>query len=511
VKIAADILRRSVIEPRTKRQPTVRLRVWPTSIDTRINTGAQVLLYASSSNATVAHNRDPLDYDRSAAAAQHPSVVNNSTAAIKAVIAASVWYDKPKHSHFAHLGIVLAPLWPQGHYPPAVFPTDPPMRLAKNDRLPGLDGLRGIAAILVVLGHHNADAGWTFWPVLHFVQYYLSASLAVALFFSLSSFLLTYLLVKEYDQNGSISFRGFFVRRILRIWPLYFVVLSTALLIVPADSWSWTIANLWRWLTFTSNWSLALNGIHGIDHSSSPLAVMWSIAVEEQFYLICPFVVNLMLRATFLARIFGVAAAAMAAVAYRCWSFVYLSGLQHSLPKGVIYYATPSYIDVFVIGGIGGWLVARKLHTIPRIPGAIVAALLVCAILAWRQTLLNDETPFYIICQPLAAIAFVAIILWLITNPRQHLVRTLNSRPLVVLGLLSYGIYLWHPISGAAYWYILSQWRDVLSLGAFNTIAVISFVGAGIGSAAIGYFLIERPMLNIARRDIIRHPPSVVT
>src|SRR5437868_4343951 len=90
-------------------------------------------------------------------------------------------------------------------------------RATRRARLPGLDALRGIAALCVVVAHFVPDPRWSLLPALRAFQEIFSGSLAVAYFFTLSAFLLTYLGVREYDRTGTISLSRFFVRRICRI------------------------------------------------------------------------------------------------------------------------------------------------------------------------------------------------------------------------------------------------------------------------------------------------------
>lgn len=120
------------------------------------------------------------------------------------------------------------------------------------------------------------------------------ANIGVLFFYTLSAFLLTYLAARESTEPGGFSVTRFWSRRCLRIWPLYFVVVAAALLqarsMEPRGvAWSWTIGRLPLFTFFLSNWSLAFNHIGGyVDRSTPELAVLWSIGVEEQFYLVYP-------------------------------------------------------------------------------------------------------------------------------------------------------------------------------------------------------------------------------
>src|SRR5215210_7944104 len=105
------------------------------------------------------------------------------------------------------------------------------MRPAGSSRIAELDGLRAVAALAVVIGHHDASPEWNMYPVFAAVQVVASASMAVMLFFALSAFMLTSLAVREFDRTGALDVRAFYVRRALRIWPLYTVAVSFGVLI----------------------------------------------------------------------------------------------------------------------------------------------------------------------------------------------------------------------------------------------------------------------------------------
>lgn len=372
-------------------------------------------------------------------------------------------------------------------------------------RLHALDGLRGLAALAVLVGHHNANPAWTGFPYLSYVQSRISASPAVCVFFTLSAFLLTYLLVRERDQTGTVSIRRFFARRIFRIWPLYFVVLvfgiwSTYRLFVPQHAlrFDWIIEHLWMYVGFLSNWSLALSGALGwVDYAHSPQNVLWSIAVEEQFYLFCPFAVLLMLRSSWRAQLLIVLALVVAAFAYRGLALMTLWPIQTSMPRGIIYYATPSYIDVFAVGGTAGWLTARRCA--PKIPGVVALAGLIIGAIVWRNMLVDAFQWAYVVAQPVVAIGFSLVMLWLVQNSDHPIPRILGSRPFAALGALSYGMYLWHPVALDFYGYPLAAKTAGLSLDMRETISFAAFIGVPITFATISYFVVEIPYQKLRR------------
>lgn len=146
----------------------------------------------------------------------------------------------------------------------------------------GLDGLRAVA-VLAVVWHHTAAKYFSIWPILS------RGYLGVDVFFAVSGFLIAHLLIAEKEKRGSIAVGKFYGRRALRIYPLYYLVLLAYIILV------WVVEknsvygqqfwiNLPYFLTFTSNWFVGLNDTRVIFY------IAWSLATEEQFYLVWPWV-----------------------------------------------------------------------------------------------------------------------------------------------------------------------------------------------------------------------------
>jgi peptidoglycan/LPS O-acetylase OafA/YrhL len=151
----------------------------------------------------------------------------------------------------------------------------------QRKHIPQLDGMRGLA-ILLVLFAHSAIA-FTRVPAFRWIENY--GNLGVQLFFVLSGFLITRILLDTKDTPH--FFRNFFVRRALRIYPLYYVLLGFVVFsgLVHQHGVRW-----WPYILYLSNI------IYGAGTEPSPLGPVWSLAVEEQFYLVWPFVVSVVSR-----------------------------------------------------------------------------------------------------------------------------------------------------------------------------------------------------------------------
>ena len=385
-----------------------------------------------------------------------------------------------------------------------------------SDRLAPIDGLRGIAALLVVIGHHNMDPQWIlYWPV-RFIQYTLSGSLAVVVFFALSGFLLTYLATREHDRTGSFSIRDFYIRRGFRILPLYFLALGIAIYVAspvgpfpvsPPERFGWIVDNLWRYLTLTSNWSLALNLLG--DRSTPALAILWTIAVEFQFYAVFPFAFVALIRSGTRQRIIALAAIVLLAFFYRLIAYLHTTTPPPWFPQPLTYYASLSYADVFAFGAIAGWVSAKDAaRQIARSAGAgpVLLLILLVAILAWNQTLVDAFTPLYTVATAIAGVAAAGLLVWISANSSASVVRLLSSGPLTTIGILSFGIYLWHPMGGEIYGAFLTwQPSSMTGINIRGALSLALYLGCASTLAAISYVLVERPAIALGRR-LLRRP-----
>jgi len=146
-----------------------------------------------------------------------------------------------------------------------------------------LDILRFGAFLLVFLHHALPHSGWMLAGLAR------AGALGVDLFFALSAYLITELLLRERHSRGRIDIRAFYIRRILRIWPLYYfalLILVPAMTILPGEHMPW--AYLAAFAMFGGNWACAAWG-----YPASSFALLWSVSIEEQFYLVWPWFVRM--------------------------------------------------------------------------------------------------------------------------------------------------------------------------------------------------------------------------
>lgn len=327
---------------------------------------------------------------------------------------------------------------------------------------PVLDGLRGLA-ILLVLFHHftvvNSTSGVD-WILLRLSG---TAWCGVDLFFVLSGFLIGGILLDSRGRPG--YFRTFYARRTLRIFPLYYAVVALALVVLPAvAAWirSPAIAEkldrlshldgsqLWYW-TYLSNYAIAWAG----NFQNPILGVSWSLAIEEQFYLLWPAVVWLLPR-----RALAVTCVLIAAGSLGLRTWLVLRGADPIVP----YVITPARLDALAIGCLlaigarraGGGLAPWRR---PAAWGVAIAALLVLAIVetdlrtGWATRLPAYERGEISWAGPLMGsvgftilpLGFACLLILAVTAGASSLLRRiLAGSALGLLGHLSYGLYLVH-------------------------------------------------------------------
>lgn len=320
--------------------------------------------------------------------------------------------------------------------PPADGPAPGDHRQSALGYLAGLDGLRGIAVSAVFLFHANVLSG---------------GFLGVDVFFVISGFLITALAVNEIELSGRLSIGRFWARRVRRLLPAMYLLCSAVVL--------WALANppvpselgrdVVSTLTYVANWVRVGDGYEYFAAYAEPslLEHTWSLAIEEQFYLVWPV---MLVGAVALAKrthrsprtvIFSVAA--VAAVASTLWSWYLVNGDQAQLNR--LYFGTDTRAVGLAVGCAAGCLLAKGSTTGSRRAGAAQTTLGIASsvvLLALMWFLDGSERWLYGPGFALVALASLAIVnLSICSGPVQ---RGLAFAPLARLGRVSYGVYLWH-------------------------------------------------------------------
>jgi peptidoglycan/LPS O-acetylase OafA/YrhL len=331
-----------------------------------------------------------------------------------------------------------------------------------SHRIVALDGLRAIAVLAVFSQHALKLPLW----------------LGVDLFFVMSGFLITGILL-ERKARGQSYFTHFYARRARRILPPYVLLLVLSSILFGLG---W-LAH-WPWFVF-----FAVNigqSLGDIGHPS--LNVLWSLAVEEQFYLVWPFVVLFTSE-----RALGIIAAAAIVVT----PLLRAAATPHLDSFWPIYYLTPFRMDLLCAGALLSVLVRRDSQALARlVKPAVLGVIVGLAILAW----LHVSFPrFRAANTPLSNAALYSISLLLCTSmvvlaieSKGLLKRVLCNPVLVYIGTISYTIYLVH----LSFLYVL--WEHT-HLGRASTAAL--GLAITLAYASVSWFLLERPLIHGARKS----------
>ena len=336
-------------------------------------------------------------------------------------------------------------------------------------RIPQLDGVRGIAILLVML--HNTLSKFPSVPLQSLAAY---GWVGVDLFFVLSGFLITGILV---DAKGSEGyFKNFYARRALRIWPLYYSILLLMFVVVPflrpalgsailSRSSPW-----WAYLLFLQNFL-----VYHSSGASGPLGVTWSLAIEEQFYLVW-------------------------AVAVRwCSKFqlLFIGAAVICLSPGLRLYLSLHNVDIYtnvfcrMDGLMEGGLLALAVRSRGFLPSRLVNIAWFTLFAAASLGFLTESLHARWMTYSFVSVGSTAFVYLALFEPHKWLRVVLANRWLVYTGTISYGLYLLHKIP-----------FDFIQLFHWDKYAALSWtsgLAASYALAILSWNLLEKPFLSLKR------------
>jgi len=346
-------------------------------------------------------------------------------------------------------------------------------------RVPGLDGVRALAVLSVLVFHEQFAA-------------FPGGFLGVDVFFVLSGYLITDLLVAQWDRRGRLDLRGFWVRRARRLLPALAVVLVTvtaAVAVIEPGQLGALRPALLAAVTYSSNWWQAA------QHQSyfagfgplPPLQHLWSLAIEEQFYLAWPLILVTVLLAGQTRRLRVAMAWLAAAGSAVAMAAIYVAGQDPSR----VYYGTDTHASALLIGAALAlaWPL-RQLRTARREDAtrADIAGLTGIVVLAWAMGHFSGSDPvLYPAGLFIAALAAGGLVLAAATPG--SVATMLSWAPLRWVGVRSYGIYLWH-------WPVIALAAAVTGPGSTSVGIWLIETAVAITLAAASWRWIEQPIIQ---------------
>lgn len=348
--------------------------------------------------------------------------------------------------------------------------------VARLGSRPSLDGVRALA-VLFVAGVHARP------------KLLPGGSIGVDVFFVLSGFLITTLLLEELDLHGRVHFGRFYARRALRLLPalagLLAVVLVWAFFVASPETRHDALREVVAAASYTRNmpwW----DGVPG-----TLLGHTWSLALEEQFYLVWPLMLVAMVRPLRPAR-------GVTVVFVLFWLVVGGLRVGEMSGPGLFWVQRP---EALVLGAAvalvrrqhsGAWQRDRAQSVATA--GVVVGSLGLVALAVW-----DDADLMFGIGFSLAAVAAVLLVLGLVVLEEQGVARWFAARPAVVFGRMSYGFYLWHmPVL---------RWVDDRLVGRSAVVRVGAGLALALAATVVSYCVLERPALRL--KDRFRPPLGV--
>lgn len=372
-------------------------------------------------------------------------------------------------------------------------PLDSPENSQISERIyfPQLDGLRFFAFALVFIHHNSLFANIPYLSVLM-----TNGWVGVDLFFGLSAFLFTYLLIAEHKKTNNIDFKKFYIRRVFRIWPIYFFLVGlsilASLILCHGNLSNEILIRILGLFTFSDNILASLYGYNIMPFSGH----LWTIGYEEQFYVFIPIIIYLLVRASFKIKVVCLLSMMVLFNALR----FYL--IYNNVPYPAIYVLPVTHFESIILGivvGFGGFdFCFKKIN--PLILGFIGTLIFILVVLLPER---NIITYWQILTYSLVGISTTLLLYASLKSTL--LKRCLSQKTIVYLGKRSYGLYIYHRLAIVFVTFALKRLPEIpsnnLTMFVFSLLLTIIF-------SIISYKAIEIPFLVLKRKyEVITSRP----
>lgn len=367
----------------------------------------------------------------------------------------------------------------------------------KIKKFNGLNELRALAAIAVIFHHIELFKFRDHIPSLYgYLEYFIShlGKNAVYLFFVLSGFLITYLLFLEKSEFKTIFLKKFYLRRIYRIWPLYYTVLLISVFLIPflvnmfqvfeltpyyynliTDSSNYTWESMLMYFTFLPNIALK----HGFSIPGASQS--WSIGVEEQFYLLWPLLLLFFNRKT-IPYVF---------ILFLLWPFLNILNHFVDLPHNLLIIVKAIPFEFLAIGSIGAFCYYHYSGYILKYTKSKYISLLTYSVIF----ILLMFPVIHLFFQKLIIGVLFLVLIFVAIDDRNKL--SLRNPFLFKLGKISYGIYMYHPFVMFLIFPLLNKYFLSFSLWYYNLLAYFLIIGLTIIISHFSYEFLEKKFIII--------------
>ncbi len=362
-----------------------------------------------------------------------------------------------------------------------------------------LNALRFFAALAVIFHHVEQYKFWSGLPnVWGNTSIDALGHKAVSFFFVLSGFLITYLLLEEHRRTDDISIRNFYVRRILRIWPLYYLIVFICMFFLPFVFDTWNIGGDFFARNYWLVTILLLLVLPNVVRTFVPNVIggnqLWSIGVEEQFYLVWPVLVKRCINGllTFLLGFIFLKVAitiGLEALAAR-WDTL--------IAQKVLRLWILLQVEQMAIGAIGAWVLFNNKVKILALIYKPAVFCLSCILVG----LLFVIPVHHWWIHYAEAVVFTVLIMNVSTNPAMKF--SLETRGLNTLGNISYGIYMYHTVCITFCLYTLKYFSvPQYNYHLFNVLLYSSSIVITIGISYLSYEMFEKRFLEFKEKFMV--------